>query len=151
MYQSLTAADNSCRSVCCRHCRSTGYRSAGYRSTAFRKHGFDHRKDAVRKVRRFRSWVIGIVEAGIKAGVVFYYRFAQCSSGVDQTPLSSRQADQTHRWQGRCDRSRWIEKAAIDRLFCIYQQLSMLCANISRLFRRSWITTKRLERLASTW
>ena len=44
MYQSLTVADSGCRTVCCPHCRST----------AFRKHGFYHRKDDGRKVRRFR-------------------------------------------------------------------------------------------------
>ena len=44
MYQSLTVADSGCRTQCCPHCQST----------AFRKHGFFHRKDDSRKVRRFR-------------------------------------------------------------------------------------------------
>ena len=35
-----------------------------------------------------------------------------------------------------------------DPLFCVNHQLAMLRANISRLFRRSWNTTKRITRLA---
>lgn len=35
-----------------------------------------------------------------------------------------------------------------DPIFCINHQLAMLRANISRLFRRSWNTTKRVTRLA---
>ena len=35
-----------------------------------------------------------------------------------------------------------------DPLFCVNHQLAMLRANISRLFRRSWNTTKRVTRLA---
>lgn len=35
-----------------------------------------------------------------------------------------------------------------DPLFCINHQLAMCRANISRLFRRSWNTTKQLERLS---
>ena len=40
-----------------------------------------------------------------------------------------------------------LKKQTWDPLFCINHQLAMLRANISRLFRRSWNTTKRIERL----
>ena len=41
-----------------------------------------------------------------------------------------------------------LKKGGWDPLFCINQQLAMLRAHISRLFRRSWNTTKRVTRLA---
>ena len=40
-----------------------------------------------------------------------------------------------------------LKKSAKDPLFCINHQLAMLRANVSRLFRRSWNTTKRSDRL----
>ena len=40
-----------------------------------------------------------------------------------------------------------LKRSAKDPLFCINHQLAMLRANISRLFRRSWNTTKRTDRL----
>ena len=40
-----------------------------------------------------------------------------------------------------------LKKSGKDPLFCINHQLAMLRANISRLFRRSWNTTKRTDRL----
>jgi len=41
-----------------------------------------------------------------------------------------------------------LKKLIWDPLFCINQQLAMLRANISRLFRRSWNTSKRVDRLS---
>lgn len=41
-----------------------------------------------------------------------------------------------------------LKKGGWDPLFCINHQLAMLRAHISRLFRRSWNTTKRVTRLA---
>jgi len=40
-----------------------------------------------------------------------------------------------------------LKKLVWDPLFCINHQLAMCRANISRLFRRSWNTTKRVQRL----
>lgn len=40
-----------------------------------------------------------------------------------------------------------LKKTGNDPLFCINHQLAMFRANISRLFRRSWNTTKRVDRL----
>ena len=41
-----------------------------------------------------------------------------------------------------------LKKGGWDPMFCINHQLAMLRAHISRLFRRSWNTTKRVTRLA---
>lgn len=40
-----------------------------------------------------------------------------------------------------------LKKTSNDPLFCINHQLAMFRANVSRLFRRSWNTTKRVDRL----
>ena len=66
MYQSLTVADSGCRTVCCPHCRST----------AFRKHGFYHRKDDGRKVRRFRCSTCS--KTFSRAGFSVFYRHHHC-------------------------------------------------------------------------
>lgn len=41
-----------------------------------------------------------------------------------------------------------LKQTGNDPLFCINHQLAMFRANVSRLFRRSWNTTKRVDRLA---
>jgi len=41
-----------------------------------------------------------------------------------------------------------LKKSGKDPLFCINHQLAMFRANVSRLFRRSWNTTKRVSRLS---
>jgi len=41
-----------------------------------------------------------------------------------------------------------LKQGGKDPLFCINHQLAMFRANVSRLFRRSWNTTKRVDRLA---
>jgi len=41
-----------------------------------------------------------------------------------------------------------LKKSGCDPLFCINHQLAMFRANVSRLFRRSWNTTKQVDRLA---
>lgn len=42
-----------------------------------------------------------------------------------------------------------LKKTGRDPLFCINHQLAMFRANVSRLFRRSWNTTKRIDRLVN--
>jgi len=48
-----------------------------------------------------------------------------------------------------CDRTRWIKKVGIDPLFGINHTLAMLRANISRLVRKTWCTTKKINQLAN--
>ena len=62
MYQSLTVADSGCRTQCCPHCQSC----------AFLKHGFFHRKDDGRQVRRFRCKGCG--KTFSRAGFSLFYR-----------------------------------------------------------------------------